>query len=71
MGPKIPGGTPGQQGQVRYLKAVLARRYVDSSEVNHVPKLAVGVVPEEGQHWNHPIRMDHHLQLIVASHLCV
>lgn len=52
-----------------YLKAVLPCRDVDSSQVNHVPELGVGVVPQESQHRDHSVRMDHHLQLIVTGHL--
>ena len=52
-----------------HLKAVLPRGDVHGSEVDHVAELGVGVVPEEGQHGNHAVRVDHHLQLVVARHL--
>lgn len=52
-----------------YLEAVLSARDVDSGQVSHVPELGVGVVPQEGQHRDHAIRMDHHLELVVAGHL--
>ena len=52
-----------------YLKAVLPCWDVHGRHVRHVSELAVGVVSQEGQHRNHTVRMDHHLQLIVTSHL--
>lgn len=51
------------------LKAVLACWDVNSSQIDHVPELSVGVVPQEGQNRYDSIRMDHHLQLIIAGHL--
>lgn len=51
------------------LKAVLACWDVNSSQINHVPELSVGMVPQEGQNRYNSIGMDHHLQLIVAGHL--
>lgn len=51
------------------LKAVLACWDVNSSQINHVPELSVGMVPQEGQNRYDSIRMDHHLQLIIAGHL--
>lgn len=52
-----------------YLKAVLSRGDVDCSQVDHVPELGAGVVPQESQNGDHSVRMDHDLQLIVTSHL--
>ena len=52
-----------------HLKAVFPRGDVHGGEVDHASELGVGVVPEEGQHGNHAVRVDHHLQLVVARHL--
>lgn len=54
---------------VHNLEAVLARWDVNSSQIDHVPELSVGVVPQEGQNRYDSIRMDHHFQLIIAGHL--
>jgi len=52
-----------------HLEAVLPRWDVDGGEVGQVAELSVGVVPQEGQHGQHAVRVDHHLQLIEAGHL--
>lgn len=53
-----------------HLKAVLSCWDVDCCQIDHVSELSVGVVPQEGQDRNHTVGMYHHLQLIVAGHLC-
>lgn len=52
-----------------YLKAVLPRWDINSSQVSQGFELGIGVIPKEGQNWNNPIWMDQELQLVEAGHL--
>lgn len=52
-----------------YLKAVLPRRDVNSSQVSQGFELRIGVITKEGQDRNDPIWMDQKFQLIKTGHL--
>lgn len=52
-----------------YLKAVLPRRDINSSQVSQGFELGIGVITKEGQDRNDPIWMDQKFQLIETCHL--
>lgn len=52
-----------------YLKAVLPRWDINSSQVSQGFELSISVISKEGQNWNDPIWMDQKFQLIETGHL--
>lgn len=52
-----------------YLKAVLSRWDINSSQVSQGFELGISVISKEGQNWNDPVWMDQKFQLIETGHL--